>query len=210
MAGQSRRAIFAVFTVVVGVAAIVGLQLTADILESSLTTSVRTFIRGDVGAAKGEPEEQPNPFTDSELAEVQALVDEGLIGGFTTRGMPSTFGDYTKFKASVVGRTDKDATLNLFTPVFFERDVFPYYGVVRDKDGRDLWEMLQDDFDVAVTRNLANRHDINVSDSLKLSGIDQPFTVQGILPGSALGRDGDPFTGNVVFSQSAIDRRRRG
>ncbi|MQG77022.1 MAG: FtsX-like permease family protein, partial [SAR202 cluster bacterium] len=191
---------------VVGVAAIVGLQLTADILESSLTTSVRTFIRGDVGAVKGEPEEQPSPFTDGELAMVQALVDEGLIEGFTTRGTPSTFGDYTKFKASVVGRTDKDATLNLFSPVFFERGVFPYYGVVQDKDGRDLWEMLQDDFDVAITRNLANRHDINVSDSLKLSGIDQPFTVQGILPGSALGLYGDPFAGNMVFSQSAIDR----
>ena len=41
----SRRAIFAVFTVAVGVAAIVGLQLTADILESSLTTNVRALLR---------------------------------------------------------------------------------------------------------------------------------------------------------------------
>ena len=32
---ERRRAIFAVFTVTVGVAAIVGLQLTADVLEST-------------------------------------------------------------------------------------------------------------------------------------------------------------------------------
>ena len=42
---ERRRAIFAVFTVAVGVAAIVGLQLTADILESSLTTNVHALLR---------------------------------------------------------------------------------------------------------------------------------------------------------------------
>jgi putative ABC transport system permease protein len=191
--------------VVVGVAAIVGLQLTADILERSLTTSVRSFLRGDVSAGKGEPQEGGGAFTASELAQVQALVDEGLIDGFTTRGTPSSFADYTKFKTSILGRSDKDATLSLFTPVFFERDVFPYYGVVQ-ADGQGLWDMIQDDFDVVVTSTLANRHDINVSDQLKLSGIDQPFNVKGILPGSALGRSGDPLSGNVVFSQATIDR----
>lgn len=190
---------------VVGVAAIVGLQLTADILERSLTTSVRSFLRGDVSAGKGEPQEGGGAFTASELAQVQALVDEGLIDGFTTRGTPSSFADYTKFKTSILGRSDKDATLSLFTPVFFERDVFPYYGVVQ-ADGQGLWDMIQDDFDVVVTSTLANRHDINVSDQLKLSGIDQPFNVKGILPGSALGRSGDPLSGNVVFSQATIDR----
>lgn len=202
---ERRRAIFAIFTVVVGVAAIVGLQLTADIIEDSLTTSVRSFIRGDVAAVKGQ-QEQPGAFSDGEVAQVQAMLDEGLIDGFTTRGTPSTFAGYTQFKTSILGRTDKDATLTLFTPIFFERNVFPYYGVVQDKDGVGLWEMIQDDFDVVVTRNLANRHGINVSDNLKLSGIDQPFTVQGILPGSALGRSGDPLAGNIVFAQSTIDR----
>ena len=201
---ERRRSIFAIFTVVVGVAAIVGLQLTADIIEDSLTTSVRAFIRGDLAAEKRQ-QGQPGAFTDGEVAQVQVMLDEGLIDGFTTLGTPSTFADYTKFKTTILGRTDKDATLTLFTPTFFERNVFPYYGVVQDKDGRDLWEMIQDDFDVVVTRNLANRHDINVSDNLKLSGIDQPFTVRGILPGSALGRFGNPFAGNIVFVQSTID-----
>ncbi len=49
---ERRRAIFAVFTVAVGVAAIVGLQLTADVLESTLTTNVRTLLRGDLAVTK--------------------------------------------------------------------------------------------------------------------------------------------------------------
>ncbi len=49
---ERRWAIFAVFTVAVGVAAIVGLQLTADVLESTLTTNVRILLRGDLAVTK--------------------------------------------------------------------------------------------------------------------------------------------------------------
>jgi hypothetical protein len=41
---ERRRAVVTVFTVIVGVAAIVGLLLTADTLERFLTTSVRTLL----------------------------------------------------------------------------------------------------------------------------------------------------------------------
>ena len=49
---ERRRAIFAVFTVVAGVATIVGLLLTADILERALTSSVRSLLRGDIAITK--------------------------------------------------------------------------------------------------------------------------------------------------------------
>ena len=73
---ERRRAIFAVFTVVVGVAAIVGLQLTADILERSLTTSVRTLMRGDIAITKGGLD-RAGAFAEGELGGIQALLDEG-------------------------------------------------------------------------------------------------------------------------------------
>ena len=142
---ERRRAIFAIFTVVVGVAAIVGLQLTADILESSLTSNVRTLLRGDLAVSKGS--EAGGGFARGEIAAVQALEDEGLIEGFTVRGTPSDFVDFTKFKLTVVGRTDKDAVTAFYAPTFLELDVFPYYGEVSSK-GQGLWDMIQDEFDV--------------------------------------------------------------
>ena len=118
---------------------------------------------------------------------------------------PSVDSGLAKLNTSVVGRAEKDAVISFFTPVFFERDVFPYYGDV-SADGRDLWELVQGDYDVLVTRNLANRHDIDVGNGLKLSGIDRPFTVKGILSPDALGRVGDPLSGNVLFALDTIER----
>ena len=83
--------------------------------------------------------------------------------------------------------------------------MYPYYAEVRS-NGKGLWELIQDDFDVAVTRNLANRHNINLNDQLKLGDIATLFTVKGILSGSALGRTGDPLAGNIVFRSDTIDR----
>ncbi|MCH8815988.1 MAG: ABC transporter permease, partial [Chloroflexi bacterium] len=181
---ERRRAVFAIFTVVVGVAAIVGLQLTADVLESSLTSNVRTLLRGDLAVTKNRA--SPG-FTTGELAAVQALEDEGLIDGFTVLGTTSDFADFAKFKLTVVGRTDKDAVTAFYSPLFLEYNVFPYYGEV-SSGGQGLWELIQDEFDVVLTSNLANRHDINVDDQLKLSGVDELFTVRGILSSAALGR----------------------
>lgn len=200
-----RRAVFAVFTVVVGVAAIVGLQLTADVLESSLTSNVRTLLRGDLAVSK-EGGETSSGFTSEELAAIQALEDEGVIDGFTVRGTPgSDFADFAKFKLTVVGRTDSDAVTAFYAPTFLEYDVFPYYGEV-SSGGQGLWDLIKDEFDVVVTSNLANRHNIDVDDQLKLSGVDELFTVRGILSSAALGRAADPLQGNVVFRQDTIDR----
>ena len=85
---ERRRAIFAIFTVVVGVAAIVGLQLTADVLESSLTSNVRTLLRGDLAVTK-EGGDTSSGFTNEELTAVQALEDEGLFDSFTVLGSPA-------------------------------------------------------------------------------------------------------------------------
>ena len=201
---ERRRAIFAVFTVVVGVAAIVGLQLTADVLERSLTNNVRTLLLGDLAVSK-PGFDQSAAFESQELDEIRALQDEGLIDGFTVLATPSDFADFAKFKLTVAGRTDSDAVTAFYAPLFLEKDVFPYYGEVRSQ-GRGLWELIQDDFDVVVTRNLANRHDIDVGDKLKLSGVDELFTVRGLLSGAALGRAGDPLQGNVVFRLDTIER----
>lgn len=201
---ERRRAIFAIFTVVVGVAAIVGLQLTADVLESSLTSNVRTLLRGDLAVTK-EGGDTSSGFTNEELTAVQALEDEGLFDSFTVLGTPgSDFADFTKFKLTVVGRTDSDAVTAFYSPIFLEHDVFPYYGEVNSK-GQGLWDMIQGEFDVVLTSNLANRQNINVDDQLKLSGVDDLFTVRGILSTAALGRVADPFQGNVVFRQDTID-----
>ena len=202
---ERRRAVFAVFTVAVGVAAIVGLQLTADVIESSLTSNVRTLLRGDLAVSK-EGGEASSGFTSEDLAAVRALEDEGLFESFTVRGTPgSDFADFAKFKLTVVGRTDNDAVTAFYAPTFLEHDVFPYYGEVRSK-GQGLWELIQDEFDVVLTSNLANRHNINVDDQLKLSGVDQLFTVKGILSNAALGRAADPLQGNVVFRLDTIDQ----
>ena len=200
---ERRRAIFAVFTVVVGVAAIVGLQLTADILEESLTNNVRALLLGDIAVSKSGLVENAG-FESQELEEVRALQDEGLVDGFTVRGTTSDFADFAKFKLTVTGRSDSDAIVAFYSPLFLEQDVFPYYGEV-GSEGRGLWELIQDEFDIAVTRNLANRHDIDVGDELKLSGVDELFTVRGILSGAALGRAGDPLQGNVVFQLDTIE-----
>jgi ABC-type antimicrobial peptide transport system permease subunit len=199
---ERRRAIFAVFTVAVGVAAIVGLQLTADVLESTLTTNVRTLLRGDLTVTRTS--EQGSSFERTELTAVEQLEEEGLIDGFTTAGSPSDFADFFKFTLSVAGRTDNDAIFDFWSPLFLEKDVYPYYGEVRS-GGKGLWELIEDDFDVVVTRNLANRHDINVNDQLKLGDVATLFTVKGILTGSALGRTGDPLAGNVIFRWDTIE-----
>jgi ABC-type antimicrobial peptide transport system permease subunit len=199
---ERRRAIFAVFTVAVGVAAIVGLQLTADVLESTLTTNVRTLLRGDLAVTKTS--EQGSSFERTELEGVEQLEEEGLIDGFTTAGSPSDFADFVEFTLSVAGRTDNDAIFDFWSPLFLEKDVYPYYGEV-EAEGKDLWELIEGDFDVVITQNLANRHDISVNDQLKLDDVATLFTVKGILSGSALGRSGDSLAGNVVFRWDTIE-----
>ncbi len=119
---ERRRAIFAIFTVVVGVAAIVGLQLTADVLESSLTNNVRTLLLGDLAVSKSGFD-QSAAFDERELEAVSALQDEGLIDGFTVQGTPSDFADFAKFKLTVQGRTDSDAIVTFYTPSFLEQAV---------------------------------------------------------------------------------------
>ena len=106
---ERRRAIFAVFTVAVGVAAIVGLQLTADVLESTLTTNVRTLLRGDLVVTKSG-----SSFERKDVEAVEQLEEEGLIDSFTTAGIPSDFADFIEFTLSVAGRTDNDAIFNFW------------------------------------------------------------------------------------------------
>ena len=89
------------FTVVVGVAAIVGLQLTADTPERSPTTSVRTLLGGDIAVTKSGNEEA-GACTEGELAGIQARLDEGVIDGYTVRGNPSDLADFAKFETSIL------------------------------------------------------------------------------------------------------------
>jgi len=120
---ERRRAIFAVFTVTVGVAAIVGLQLTADVLENTLTSNVRTLLRGDLVVTKTS--ELGSSFEPQEMEAVQQLEDEGLIDGFTTAGTPSDFADFLKFNLSVAGRTDNDAIIDFSGPSSWKRMCTP-------------------------------------------------------------------------------------
>ncbi len=196
-----QRAMFAIGSVAVGVAAIVALQLTADVIEHKLTTNVREVLRGDlVSEGLGG---------DRGVASVQALQDEGLIDGFTTSlSIHEDTRDFlAHFKAVLQGRTDKNAVVNQYMPIFLEKDVYPYYGRVRaDKPaGRDLWYLVQDPYDVVVTSTVANRHNINVDDQFKLGQIQELFTVRGILSDAELSRECMPFIGCIVFRQDTMD-----
>ena len=107
---------FAVSSVAVGVAAIVGLQLTADVLEHKATTNVRDFLRGDVVTTQGVPPPGPGGGEgESFWATMQELQDEGLIDGFTRRTFmredSRSFLDH--FKVVVQGRIDKDAVVDV-------------------------------------------------------------------------------------------------
>ncbi len=204
-----QRAMFAIGSVAVGVAAIVGLQLTADVLEDKLTTNVRELLRGDVVTEGVPPLGLGGGEGESFWATIQELQDEGLIDGFTRRTFirEDSRSFLANFKVVVQGRTDKDAVVNFYNPIFLETDVYPYYGRVQSEKpaGRDLGDLVQDPYDVVVTSTLANRHDINVDDEIKLGDIQDLFTVRGIMSDAEFSRECMPFVGCIIFRQDTMD-----
>src|SRR5215472_5440509 len=73
-----QRTILAIFCVAVGVLAIVGLQLVANMVNASFTTNVRESNGGDISVRT-----DINPFNQQDLQVFQRLQRDGTITQYT-------------------------------------------------------------------------------------------------------------------------------
>src|SRR5713226_8028918 len=73
-----QRSILAIFCVAVGVMAIVALQLVGLMINNALTANVRDANGGDIAVTS-----QTKPFTESDLANFDALKSNGTITNYT-------------------------------------------------------------------------------------------------------------------------------
>lgn len=66
-------------------------------------------------------------------------------------------------------------------PIMVDSAVYPFYGEI-EVDGRTLDQALQAPNDLVLSTDLASRLNVQVGESLRLSGIETAFTVQLIVP----------------------------
>ncbi|MGC8474529.1 MAG: FtsX-like permease family protein, partial [Candidatus Dormibacteria bacterium] len=115
-----RRTVLAAFCVGVGVMAIVGLQMAASMVNSSLTANVRQANGGDVSVVSVAV-----PFPQSELRTFQQLKSSGRITAFTA---------VREYSSTIIrpGGQGVSATVNAVSP-----SAFPLVGTVALRPGAE-------------------------------------------------------------------------
>jgi ABC-type antimicrobial peptide transport system permease subunit len=111
-------------------------------------------------------------YPGSELTYRQNVVS--LIAVFTGSGL-GTLLQNPSTQAEAVGAF----------PVMIESDVYPFYDNIVSQSGEVLADMLNEPTDIIVNTQIAQTLGVAVGDTIQIEGIEQAFTVRGIVETSA-------------------------
>lgn len=194
------RTVFALMCIAVGVAAIVGLQTFGVIIKDTLSGNLQESNRGDIRLSPFDTEEGQGTETGQERGEREGVLAKDY--GFTLDGVqqirqyltdrfPTEIGDaeanVTYSLNSVndgpgsVELPGKDTFVTITQPYFVEKDKYPLYGDIQDEKGHLLKDLLKEQTDIVISRNLADTLEAKVGDQVKISGSTQLFTIRGIM-----------------------------
>lgn len=221
-----QRTAFALLCIASGVAAIVGLQTLGELINDTLTGSLREANKSDIAIFSGPPDDA------TETVQQQGR-DEGVIepGGqffadyFGPAGLArieSWFADHYPGQAALTyQQTFSDLTTGAAVSVparqtektfvssyIVDADVFPLYGERVAEDGTPLRDLLREPDDIVISRNLADDLGATVGDRLRISGASADFTLRGIVPTDAEAGIDNLFAG--MFGYYYLDRTAAG
>lgn len=186
---RSRRwSAFAVFSVAAGVATVVAFRSLGLSIGDALTGDVRNTNKGDITISVGgdrffsaqtDPTETAYSFSNRQLELLRRWVDEN--GASLTEYRVSIGLQLTKLEAVTAGRPQ---FINGF---YVNPDTYPITDpiVAEEPSGVPLGELLNEPTDVVISRNLADREQIAVGDTVRVSGSETLLTVRGIVPTAA-------------------------
>jgi putative ABC transport system permease protein len=184
---SGRWTIFAIFCIAAGVATVVALRSLGLAIADSLVDNVRATNHGDITISRGSggsgvfsfnPERvtgEDDVFGDEEIERVRNWADErgGQMSAYITYGNLQI----TSVDAVTVGRPQFVSTF-LIDPA-----TFPPTGdiVALDPAGVPLHDLFTGGNDVVISQNLADAQNMQVGDTVRVSGTEEPYTVRGIV-----------------------------
>jgi putative ABC transport system permease protein len=183
-----QRTLFVLFSIAVGVAAVVSLRTLGLMIGDSLTSNLQADNRGDmVVTVPGRAIASGEAF-DETLVETEPGALEGdstPITGFSKEGITRMRGwaEDNGYEMTVASRraspirirSDADAEKSeIALPFFIEPERYPLYGVTKFIAPRDisLAQALAEPHHIVITRRLADVLDAGVGDRLRLIGPD--------------------------------------
>ncbi len=218
---NGRRTLFGLFCISSGVAAIVGLLTLGVMVDDSLTGDLQESNRGDIRITPlfffDEEEDgdatppggngiTPEQFSRYEewFAEQEGVSVDELCTGSTDLCLTGQLG----LEGSLIFYND---TLDLVQIFAVDSQQYPLYGVVETEDGVSLADGIDVDSypadgpaDAFISRNLADKLEIDVGEEFNLLGTSRDFVVRGIVPTRTEG--GPENIGAGIFGYVYLDQ----
>ncbi|RMF77859.1 MAG: FtsX-like permease family protein [Chloroflexi bacterium] len=201
LAVNGRRTFFALLAIAAGVAAIVSLLTLGVMIDDTLTGSLQESNRGDIRISIRPFDEDPLSPEEEDAREQDGVVqeygpfDELAIGQEGLETIQAWLDEhfpgvaeltYRQLVTGVAGtavRIPAKDTVNPFTvPLIVETAKYPWYGDVVSEDGRPLDTLINAPTDIVISRNLADKLNAEVGDTLRLNSVNADFTIRGIVP----------------------------
>lgn len=182
------RAVFAIFCVAVGVAAVVALQLVAANFRASITGDAQKSNRGDISIAASTRGMPPKDY-----ALFAQLQRQGKIVGYQPLNEQLV-------AVRPVGGTDGGVfgAIDGVNP-----SLFPYYSRVTADlpKGAPISELLRDPLNVVVSHGVFDKLKLKLGDRIyaDIAAHHSMYIVAGVIPDTAI-----PFTGNILALEAYV------
>jgi putative ABC transport system permease protein len=195
LACNGQRTLFVLFSIAVGVAAIVSLRTLGLMIDASLTRNLQADNRGDIVVtvpvstiASGGDYDASLVEVDDDIFAVDSFSAEGIKrmrAWAEDKGYEITVASRngSPIRVRTVGRI---GTSEAAFPFFIEPERYPLYGETELVEPRDitLAQALSQPHNIVITEQLAEALDVHVGDLLRLVG-PNTYEVSGIVDQSA-------------------------
>ncbi len=193
--GRNRRlTLFALFSVAVGVATVVGLRMLSLMVIDTLTSNAQAVNRGDIlltprnaffnfdiGVLVGADNTAGRSFSDETVQQVYTWAE--------ARGVQVTKALGNNLMLASMVRDGRPGAPRIIQSFFVEPELFPFYDVILAEEpaGVPLAELLQSPNDIVIGRNLADVLGAKVGDQIRAGSARELFIVRGIAPTTSQG-----------------------
>jgi putative ABC transport system permease protein len=208
---NKRLTFFALLSVAAGVAAIVSLQTLALMISNTLEVNLQANNRGDFNLTMdietdeigdelqsaidaGIVNENELSFFGQTAIDLK-LSDEGVrfiedwiadndyVADVTYRlATANEIAVFTGIGAGVsLTDTETGEQVSQLSPIMVDTDVYPFYSTITTTNGDLLGDVMQAPTDVVIGDSLATNLDLQIGDTVRISGSSDIFTVRGIV-----------------------------
>jgi putative ABC transport system permease protein len=122
------------------------------------------------------------------LEQIQAWLDERFPGQVEMT-YPYQIADFSSIFLGGIGTSltnvETGATASQATPVVIDPNIYPFYDQIVSVDGVPLAELIQSPTDIVIDKKVADALGVQVGDTIRVNGVNQDFTLRGIVPTDA-------------------------